>query len=77
MTDAKPQSPEVGATKLGGDIAHAVVAPMPTPLLEPNLSGGNIKFIVDHQNFLRRNLMKPGQRGHGGTRAIHERLRTR
>jgi len=74
MPDTQPQSPEVGATKLGGDIAYTVVAAMPAPLFEPNLARRNVEFVVDHQNLFGGDLMKSRERGHCATRAIHESL---
>lgn len=74
MPNAQPQTPEVGAAKLGGDISHAIVAAVAATLLEPNLAWGNVEFVVDHENLLRGDLVKPRQRSNGGARVVHKGL---
>jgi len=74
MPDAQPKPPEVGTAELGGNVAHAIVPPVPAALLQPNIAWGDIEFVVDHQNLLGRDLMKPCERRYRCARAIHKGL---
>ncbi|MCY1377762.1 hypothetical protein D9M69_653520 [compost metagenome] len=75
MPDTDPQPPVVGAAQLGMDVAQTIVASVSAPFLELHFAGWQVKLVVHHEHFFRRNLEKPSQRTHRFAREVHEGLR--
>jgi hypothetical protein len=73
MPDAQPQAPIVARAQLGVDVAQAVVARMAAAELELGLAGQHIELVVDHEDFVGRDLEEARQRGHRFPGEIHER----
>ena len=61
VPDANAQAPVIGRTELGMNIPQAVVPGMAAPALEFHLAGGDVQFIVRHQDFLGLDLEEPRQ----------------
>src|SRR6218665_3923280 len=72
---AYAQAPVVGAAQLPLDVAQAVVPRMAPAALELDRAGGNVEFVVHHQDFLGLELEKARQRSHRLARVVHESLR--
>ena len=54
------------------DVAQTVVAGVAAAKLELGLPGHDVQLVMRHQDFLGRNLEKPGQGGHRFAGQIHE-----
>lgn len=52
-SDPAPHLAEVPAPELRDDIAHPVVAAVPTPLTQPHLSEGEIEIVPNHGETIR------------------------
>ena len=72
MTDAKAQTPEVGADLRDG-VAQAVVATMAAAELEARFADGQIQLVVNDQNFAGRHFQILRKRANRMSAAIHER----
>ena len=62
VTDADTQTPVFRGTKMCRYILQSVMTPNTATILEAELTGWNIQFVMNHQNFRRLNTMKTRQR---------------
>lgn len=75
VTNADTQSHKIAATQTLHDAVQAIVAAVTASLLEPYRTGRQIQFIMHHQNLLRRDFVKTGQRRHCHAAAVHKYIR--
>ena len=65
MTDTDAQAPEVTRCKALRDVLEAVVTGVAAAELQAHCPRREIKFVVNYQNFFRRNFVVGGQRLYG------------
>ena len=75
ITDAGADAAEVAAAHLVDDGAQTVVASMAAAHLNTHVAGGNIKLVVDYEQFLGLDLVLAAELGDRTARGIHVRLR--
>ena len=72
MVDAKAQAVEVFATERGDDVAQAVVTAMTTAVFQLDRAFRQIQFVVDDEDFFRREVVEFGERAYCTTAGVHE-----
>ena len=61
MANADAQAPEIWRAEFGLDIFQTIVPAIAATLFEADAAGRQVEFIMDDEDFLRRNLLKIGQ----------------
>ena len=70
--DAQAQAPEIRRAEFGLNVFQAVVTTIAAALLEADAAGWQVEFVVDDENFLRRNFVEIGQCGNRLAGTVHE-----
>jgi hypothetical protein len=71
MINAYAQPPEILTSHSADYIPQSIVPSMPTALFQPNLTSGQIKLIVDHQNLRQVYFEVLCQTGYRLTATVH------
>jgi hypothetical protein len=72
-TDANAE--KLAAAEMIDDVAQTVVPTVSSTLLDTVGAGRQVEFVVNHQDFLRRDLVVTRQPCHGLAAAVHKGLR--